>query len=36
VNFDFGNGITTFVQAEIRGGQSLFGAGGKAGLRVQW
>jgi hypothetical protein len=36
VNFDLGNGVSTFVQGEVRGGQGLFGAGGKAGLRVQW
>jgi hypothetical protein len=35
-NFDFGQGITSFVQGEVRGGMGLFGAGGKAGVRVQW
>ena len=35
-NFDFGQGISSFVQGEARGGQGLFGAGGKAGVRVQW
>jgi hypothetical protein len=36
LNFDFGQGISSFVQGEARGGQGLFGAGGKAGVRVQW
>jgi hypothetical protein len=36
LNFDFGQGITSFVQGEARGGKGLFGAGGKAGVRVQW
>jgi hypothetical protein len=35
-NFDFGDGITSFVQGEVRGGAHLFGAGGRAGVRVQW
>jgi hypothetical protein len=35
-NFDFGQGLSSFVQGEARGGQGLFGAGGKAGVRVQW
>jgi len=35
-NFDFGQGVSSFVQGEVRGGQGLFGAGGKAGVRVQW
>lgn len=36
LNFDFGQGIKSFVQGEVRGGQGLFGAGGKAGVRVEW
>jgi hypothetical protein len=36
LNFDFGQGISSFVQGEARGGKGLFGAGGKAGVRVQW
>jgi hypothetical protein len=36
MNFDFGQGISSFIQGEVRGGQGLFGAGGKAGVRVQW
>jgi Autotransporter beta-domain len=35
-NFDFGQGISSFVQGEVRGGKGLFGAGGKAGVRYQW
>jgi Autotransporter beta-domain len=35
-NFDFGQGISTYVLGEARGGKGLFGAGGKAGVRVQW
>jgi hypothetical protein len=35
-NFDFGHGISSFVQGEVRGGKGLFGAGGKAGVRYQW
>jgi hypothetical protein len=36
LNFEFGQGISSFVQGEARGGKGLFGAGGKAGVRVQW
>ncbi len=36
LNFDFGQGISSFVLGEVRGGKGLFGAGGKAGVRVQW
>jgi hypothetical protein len=35
-NFDFGQGLSTFILADVRGGQGLFGAGGKAGVRYQW
>lgn len=35
-NFDFGGGFTSFLQAEVRGGENLFGAGGKGGVRWQW
>ena len=30
------NGISGFVQASVYGGQSVAGAGGKAGVRWQW
>lgn len=36
VNLDYGNGITSFVQGEARGGTGLLGAGGKAGVRIVW
>jgi hypothetical protein len=36
LNFYHGNGVTSFVQADILGGPGLFGAGGKTGLRVAW
>ncbi len=36
LNFDFGQGLTSFVLADVHGGQGLFGAGGKAGIRYQW
>jgi Autotransporter beta-domain len=36
VNFDYGNGLSTFVLGMVYGGQDLFGAGGKGGLRYQW
>jgi hypothetical protein len=36
LNFNYGNGLTSFVQADIRGGEDLFGAGGKAGVRMVW
>jgi len=35
-NFDFGNGLTSFVQGEVRGGENLIGYGGKGGFRYQW
>ena len=36
LNFDFGRGLSSFVFADVRGGEGLFGAGGKAGVRYQW
>ena len=36
LNFDFGQGVSSFVQGEVRGGKGLFGAGGRAGVRYQW
>ena len=36
LNFDHGNGVTSFVQADVEGGKGLFGAGGKAGVRIAW
>jgi hypothetical protein len=36
VNFDYGNGVSSFIQGEARGGKGLFGAGGRAGVRIVW
>jgi hypothetical protein len=36
LNFYHGNGVNTFVQADLQGGESLFGAGGEAGVRLAW
>jgi len=36
LNFDFGRGMSSFVQGDVYGGAHLFGAGGRAGLRYQW
>ncbi|MCW6508874.1 autotransporter outer membrane beta-barrel domain-containing protein [Lichenifustis flavocetrariae] len=36
VNYDVGNGVNLFAQGDVYGGDRLFGAGGKGGLRVQW
>ena len=36
LNFDYRNGLSSFASATIYGGEDLFGAGGKAGLRYQW
>jgi hypothetical protein len=35
-NFDHGHGLSSFVQGQVYGGQDLFGAGGKGGVRIQW
>ena len=36
LNFDFGHGLSTFAEGDIRGGAGIFGAGGKGGVRMQW
>jgi hypothetical protein len=36
LNVDHGNGVTSFVQADVEGGKGLFGAGAKVGVRVAW
>jgi hypothetical protein len=36
MNFDYGNGFSSFVQGIVYGGEDLIGAGGKVGLRYQW
>lgn len=35
-NFFQGNGVSYLAQAEIEGGNGLFGVGGKAGVRYAW
>ena len=35
-NFNFGGGMSSFVQGDVYGGAHLIGAGGKAGVRYQW
>jgi hypothetical protein len=36
LNFDFGDGMSSFVLGDVYGGAHLFGAGGRAGIRYQW
>src|SRR5262245_20353659 len=36
VKFDYGNGLSSFVQADVRGGSNYFGYGGRAGVRFVW
>jgi hypothetical protein len=36
LHFNYGNGLTSFVQADLRAGEDLFGAGGKVGVRKVW
>jgi Autotransporter beta-domain len=36
LNFYHGNSVTSFLQVDVQGGEGLFGAGGKMGLRVAW
>jgi hypothetical protein len=36
MNFYHRNSVTSFLQADVQGGEGLFGAGGKMGLRVAW
>lgn len=33
---DVGNGVTYSLQAEVRGGEDVFGAAGQLGVRYQW
>jgi len=35
-NYDLGNNTSTYVQADVRGGDGIFGVGGKGGIRVRW
>jgi hypothetical protein len=36
VNLDFGHGVSAYAEGDVRGGAGIFGAGGKAGVRLQW
>jgi len=36
LNFYHGNGVNSFVQADLQGGEGLFGVGGEVGVRVVW
>ncbi|MGY2046787.1 autotransporter outer membrane beta-barrel domain-containing protein [Methylobacterium sp. JK268] len=36
VALDYGNGWSSFVQGNVRGGDQYFAAGGRAGIRYQW
>ena len=36
VKFDYGNGLSSFIQADVRGGNDYYGYGGKAGVRFVW
>jgi hypothetical protein len=36
LNFYHGNGVNSFVQADLVGGEGLFGVAGKAGVRLAW
>jgi hypothetical protein len=36
LNLHHGNGVSSFVQADLRGGEGLFGATGKVGARMTW
>jgi hypothetical protein len=36
LNFYHGNGVSSFAQADLVGGEGLFGVAGKVGMRVAW
>ncbi len=36
VNFDLGRGLSASVEGDVYGGQGVFGAGGKATIRMRW
>jgi len=36
LNIELGNGLSSFVQADVRGGDDLVGYGGRIGLRYEW
>jgi hypothetical protein len=35
-SFDWGKGLSSYVEAEIRGSTNIFGVAGRAGARCQW
>ena len=36
LNFDFGKGVSSYLEAEVRGSDRVFGAAGRAGIRYQF
>ena len=36
LNFDFGDGMSSFVLGDVYGGAHLLGGGGRGGIRYQW
>ena len=36
VNLDFGGGVSASVEGDVYGARGIFGAGGKATVRMQW
>jgi hypothetical protein len=36
VNFDYGDGVSSFLEVDARGGENVVGAGGKIGVRYRW
>ena len=35
-DYQLGGGYSTFAQADVRGGDQIFGVGGRAGVRLRW
>lgn len=36
INVDYGDGLSSFLEADARGGDNVIGAGGKIGVRYRW
>jgi hypothetical protein len=36
LNFDHGNGLSSYIESEVRGSDGVFGAAGRIGLRYRW
>jgi len=36
LNFDYRNGLSSFLEGEVRGREGVFGAAGRVGLRYTW